>query len=42
MKSNDAGPTDTPVLEETIGENFEPAARANRDAEAVLDVVCDR
>ena len=38
MKSYDAGPTDTPILEETIGENFERTVRRNPDAEALVDV----
>jgi fatty-acyl-CoA synthase len=42
MKSYDAGPTDTPILEETIGQNFERTVRANPDAEALVDVVGDR
>jgi fatty-acyl-CoA synthase len=42
MKSYDAGPTDTPILEETIGENFERTVAANPDAEALVDVAGDR
>ena len=38
MKSYDAGPTDNPVLEQTIGANFEETVRRNPDAEAVVDV----
>ena len=38
MKSYDAGPTDTPILEETIGENFERIGRPYPDAEALVDV----
>jgi fatty-acyl-CoA synthase len=42
MKSYDAGPTDIPILEETIGENFERIVAANPDAEALVDVGSDR
>ena len=42
MKSYDAGPTDTPKLEETIGQTFERTVAANPDAEALVDVVADR
>jgi fatty-acyl-CoA synthase len=42
MKSYDAGPTDIPILEETIGVNFERIARANPDAEALVDVAANR
>jgi fatty-acyl-CoA synthase len=42
VKSYDAGPTDTPVLEQTIGENFEATVRRNPDAEALVDVAVDR
>jgi fatty-acyl-CoA synthase len=42
MESYDAGPTDTPILEETIGENFERTVRAEPDAEALVDVPSDR
>jgi fatty-acyl-CoA synthase len=42
MKSYDAGPTDTPILEETIGENFERTVASNTDAEALVDVVGKR
>ena len=39
MKSYDAGPTDTPILEQTIGENFEATvARTYPDVEALVDV----
>ena len=31
MKSYDAGPTDVPVLEETIGANFDPAVVAHAE-----------
>ena len=39
MKSYDAGPTDTPKLEETIGQTFERTVAANPDAEALVDIV---
>ena len=39
MKSYDAGPTDIPILDETIGQNFERTVAANPDAEALVDVV---
>ena len=42
MKSYAAGPTDTPILEETIGANFERIVRANPDADALVDVASDR
>ena len=42
MKSYDAGPTDTPILEQTIGENFEETVRRNPDGEALVDVASDR
>jgi fatty-acyl-CoA synthase len=38
MKSYDAGPTDTPILEETIGANFERTAGAWPDVDALVDV----
>ena len=38
MKSYDAGPTDVPILEETIGRNFERAVSTNPDAEALGDI----
>ena len=38
MKSYDAGPTDTPVLEQTIGANFERIARTYPDVDALVDV----
>ena len=38
MKSYDAGPTDTPILEETIGANFERTAAAYPDVDALVDV----
>lgn len=42
MKSYDAGPTDTPILEETIGENFERVVAADPDAEALVEVARQR
>jgi fatty-acyl-CoA synthase len=42
VKSYDAGPTDTPILEQTIGDNFEEAVRRNPDAEALVDVSSGR
>jgi fatty-acyl-CoA synthase len=42
MKSYEAGPTDTPILEETIGENFERIVAANPDAEALVEVATGR
>ncbi len=42
MKSYDAGPTDTPILEQTIGANFEETVRRNPDGEALVDVASDR
>ncbi|WP_375482067.1 AMP-binding protein [uncultured Mycobacterium sp.] len=38
MKSYDAGPTDTPILEETIGANFERTVASHPDAEALIDI----
>ena len=38
MQSYDAGPTDTPILEETIGANFEQTAAHYPDVEALVDV----
>ena len=38
MKSYDAGPTDTPILEETIGVNFERTALRYPDVDALVDV----
>jgi fatty-acyl-CoA synthase len=38
MKSYDAGPTDAPVLEETIGANFERIAALHPDGDALVDV----
>jgi len=42
MKSYDAGPTVSPILEETIGANFERTVAANPDAEALVDVAAGR
>jgi len=42
VKSYDAGPTDTPILEQTIGENFEQTVRRDPGAEALVDVASDR
>lgn len=42
MKSYEAGPTETPVLEETIGDNFERTVRANPDGDALVDCASDR
>jgi fatty-acyl-CoA synthase len=38
MTSYDAGPTDTPIIEETIGANFERIAAMYADTEALVDV----
>jgi fatty-acyl-CoA synthase len=38
MESYDAGPTDTPILEETIGANFERTVGRHPDTEALVDV----
>ncbi|OBC06728.1 AMP-binding protein [Mycobacterium sp. 852013-50091_SCH5140682] len=38
MRSYDAGPTDTPILEETIGANFERIAATHPGIEALVDV----
>jgi fatty-acyl-CoA synthase len=38
MHSYDAGPTDTPILEETIGANFERIAATHPSIEALVDV----
>jgi fatty-acyl-CoA synthase len=42
VKSYDAGPISPPLLEETIGENFERTVAANPDVEALVDVAHDR
>ncbi|GAS86528.1 AMP-binding protein [Mycolicibacterium brisbanense] len=38
MQSYDAGPTDTPILEETVGANFERIAATYPGIEALVDV----
>ncbi|ORA34935.1 AMP-binding protein [Mycobacterium aquaticum] len=38
MHSYDAGPTDTPILEETIGANFERTAATHPETEALVDL----
>ncbi|WP_006241455.1 AMP-binding protein [Mycolicibacterium tusciae] len=42
MKSQDAGPTDTPILEETIGANFERTVAANPAGDALVDMASGR
>ena len=42
MQSHDAGPTDTPMLEETIGANFERIAALHPDVDALVDVAQGR
>lgn len=42
MKAYDAGATLSPIIEETIGENFERIARAHPDVGALVDVSGDR
>jgi fatty-acyl-CoA synthase len=42
LKSYDAGPISPPILEETIGQNFERTVAANPDGEALVDVATDR
>jgi fatty-acyl-CoA synthase len=42
VKSYDAGPTDVPILEETIGENFERTVAAHPDVQALVDFAADR
>lgn len=42
MKSYDHGTTDVPVLEETIGANFERMVAAGPDAEALVEVATGR
>ncbi|AGB25609.1 acyl-CoA synthetase (AMP-forming)/AMP-acid ligase II [Mycobacterium sp. JS623] len=42
MKSYDAGPTDIPILEETIGDNFERTVAAHPDVEALVEVASGR
>jgi fatty-acyl-CoA synthase len=38
MESYDAGPTEVPIIEETIGANFERTAAEHPDIEALVDV----
>ncbi|MCF6388387.1 AMP-binding protein [Mycobacterium sp. MBM] len=38
MESYDAGPTDVPIIEDTIGANFEATAAEHPDIEALVDV----
>jgi fatty-acyl-CoA synthase len=42
MQASDAGPTDIPILEETIGENFERTVAANPDVDALVDMASGR
>ncbi|MGD1257318.1 AMP-binding protein [Mycobacterium seoulense] len=42
MNSYDAGPVDTPLLDETIGANIERTALAYPDVDALIDVAGDR
>jgi fatty-acyl-CoA synthase len=42
MDSYDAGPVDTPLLDETIGTNFERTVSAHPDVEALVDVAGGR
>src|SRR3954468_7444594 len=42
MESYAAGETDLPLLEETIGANFERGVRAYADREALVDVASGR
>src|SRR5689334_20628668 len=42
MKSYDAGPTDIPILAETIGDNFERTVAAHPDVEALVEVASGR
>lgn len=42
MSSYDSGPTDVPVLEETIGANFERMVAAGPDADALVEVETGR
>jgi fatty-acyl-CoA synthase len=42
MKSYDAGPTNAPILEETIGQNFERSVARDPDAEALVEVAGNR
>jgi fatty-acyl-CoA synthase len=42
LESYAAGPADTPLLEETIGSNFEHTASTYPDVEALVDVAGNR
>ena len=42
MNSSDAGPTDIPILEETIGKNFERTVAANPHGDALVDMASGR
>jgi fatty-acyl-CoA synthase len=42
VKSYDTGPISPPILEETIGANFERTVATNPDGEALVDVACNR
>jgi fatty-acyl-CoA synthase len=42
MKSYDSGPVDVPVLEETVGENFERVVAAQPEADALVEVATGR
>ena len=42
MQSSDAGPTDIPILEETIGDNFERTVAANPNGDALVDMASGR
>lgn len=42
MKSYDAGPTTVPILEDTIGANFERTAAQHPDIEALVDIAQGR
>jgi fatty-acyl-CoA synthase len=42
MRSYDAGPTSPPILEQTIGQNFECTVAAHPDAEALVEVAGNR
>ena len=42
MKSYEAGPSTSPIIEETIGENFERIAGTYPDVDALVDVAGGR
>ena len=42
VKSYDAGPADVPILEETIGANFERTAAAHPHVDALVEVATGR